>query len=136
MNLLAECQTLSVGIERSPEEVYEFVAEPANLPKWSFFVASIRPEEDQWVVETLNGEVRIRFVPKNSFGLLDHWVTVGPDSVVYVPMRVVANGSGGSEFLFSVFRQPGMTDAAYEEDLRLVRNDLNNLKRVLERQAS
>jgi hypothetical protein len=53
--------------------------------------------------------VRIRFAPRNPYGFLDHDVTVGSTSPVHIPMRVVPNGEG-AEFIFTLIRQPGMSD--------------------------
>ena len=49
----------------------------------------------------------------------------------FVPMRIVPNGAG-SEVLITVFQQPEMTEAQYQQDLSLVKRDLERLKRVLE----
>ena len=46
-------------------------------------------------------------------------------------MRVLPNG-GGSEFLFSLFRRPEMSDAQYSVAKAAVENDLKTLKQVLE----
>ena len=45
--------------------------------------------------------------------------------------RVLPNGDG-SEVLITVFQQPEMTEAQYQQDLGLVKRDLERLKRVLE----
>lgn len=76
--------------------------------------------------------MKIRFVERNDFGVLDHYVTVAPGLEVYVPMRVLPNGSG-SEVLFTVFRLPEMSDERFAEDAALVERDLKTLKTVLER---
>jgi hypothetical protein len=46
-------------------------------------------------------------------------------------MRVLANSSG-SEIIFTLFRQPGMSNDKYAEDIGLVERDLETLKHVLE----
>lgn len=73
----------------------------------------------------------VRFAEKNRFGVLDHYVNPVPDVEVYVPMRVLANGSG-SEVMFTLFRMPEMTDDKFAEDAAMVEQDLNTLKTVLE----
>jgi hypothetical protein len=64
--------------------------------------------------------------------VLDHTVTTPAGVEVYVPMRVLANGSG-SEVIFTLFRLPDMSDAQYAEDMRLVERDLAALKDLLEK---
>lgn len=125
-------KTLSISINRALDEVYGFVSNPENLPKWAKALCrSVRESNGDWIVETPQGGMKIRFADLNDFGVLDHSVEVTPGVQVYVPMRVVRNGSG-SEVIFTVFRQEGMSDDKFDEDVHLVEGDLLNLKRALE----
>jgi hypothetical protein len=47
-------------------------------------------------------------------------------------MRVVPNGDG-SEFIFTLFRQPEMSEEKFAEDRAAVEEDLRTLKELLER---
>jgi hypothetical protein len=112
--------------------VYDFVADAANLPSWAGgFCRSVRRSGAEWIVETKDGPVRLRFVTWNQWGVMDHAVTVASGETIVNPMRVVPNGTG-SEVLFTVFQRPGMSDAQFYEDAALVQRDLETLKRVLE----
>jgi len=124
---------LTVSIDRAPDEVYGFVGDPRNLPKWAAGLgAEIRPAGDHWEVVTADGRVGLRFAPRNDFGVADHWVTLADDREVYVPMRVMPNGIG-SEVMLGLFRQPDMDDAAFERDAGLMQADLRTLKALLEK---
>lgn len=124
--------TFSVSIAREPGAVYDFVVDLKNLPKWATaFCRSIKKDGDQWVLQTPQGPMGMRITARNAFGILDHYVLPAPGIEIHVPMRVVPNGEG-SEVLFTLFRRPEMTDAQFMEDQRLVRQDLNTLKQVLE----
>jgi putative acetyltransferase len=123
-------RTLSVSIARPPEDVYAFVANPENLPRWSFFT-SVARQGDRWIATSAAGSTPLRFVDPNALGVLDHFVTTGPSTEIYVPMRVVPNGTG-SEVLFTLFRLETMTEHAFERDAETVGRDLIRLKRVLE----
>lgn len=129
---MTESRTVSISIRRSPGEVYDYLVEPANFPRWSVFITDITRDGDEWLASTPGGSVRIRFTPRNDYGIVDHYVTVGPALQIYVPLRVVANGEDGSEVLFTVFRLPGMNEAQFAEDMEMVAIDLAGLKRVLE----
>ena len=50
---------------------------------------------------------------------------------IYVPMRVVENGDG-SAVIFTLFRQPEMTQEAFERGIAMVERDLEALRGVLE----
>lgn len=72
----------------------------------------------------------MRFSPPNPFGVADHWVTLPDGTVVYVPLRAVANEEG-TEVSLTLFRLPTMSDARYDEDAALVERDLASLKQLL-----
>ena len=127
-----EAMHLSVSILRDWREVYDFVADPRNLPHWAAGLGkSVRQVDGEWWASTGQGEVKVRFAASNELGVLDHVVAIGPGKEVHVPMRVVANG-GGCEVVFTLYRQPGMSDEKYDEDAGLVEQALETLKRVLE----
>ncbi len=126
-------RTLNVTIDRPPDQVYAFAANPRNLPRWAAGLgASVRKSDAGWIVETPPGLATIRFVENNDLGVLDHYVTLTSGVEVYVPMRVIPNGTG-SEVMFTVFQTPGMSAEQFAEDARLVERDLQTLKVILER---
>jgi hypothetical protein len=80
-----------------------------------------------WKAEEPDGPIRIRFSDHNEFWVMDHYVDLGDGAEVYVPMRIVRNGQG-AEVLFTLFRQPGMSDAKFAADAAWVARDLIALK--------
>jgi len=127
-----DSQVISVSIDREPQSVYDFASNPANLPLWASGIGnSIAQVNGEWVAETKQGHVTIRFVERNSLGVLDHSVTTASGVDIYVPLRVIPNG-GGSELMFTLFRLPEMTDEIFNEDAETVRRDLSTLKKLLE----
>jgi hypothetical protein len=126
---------ISVAIERSPAQVYDYTSNEANLPKWaSGLGGSIEKVGEDWVAEAPMGKIKVRFAPKNPFGVLDHDVTLPSGETFANPMRVVANGRG-SELVFTLFRQPEMTEQQFEEDAKTIAKDFNELKSLLEEGA-
>jgi hypothetical protein len=136
MASLLRSRTLSISIARTPADVYAFVSNPENLPRWApGFCLSVRRSGPHWTVQTPAGPMRFRFAAANDLGVLDHYVRPLPDDVEMLnPMRVVPNGAAGSELMFTLFQAPDMSDQAYARDLELVQRDLAMLKTVLEDQ--
>lgn len=128
---MTECRTVSVSIKRHPDEVYAYLADPANVACWSLFIREPKKDGEEWIAQTPEGAVRIRFTPRNDFRVLDHDVTVSSGSKIHVPMRVLPNSDDGSEVIFTVFRLPGMSAQQYEDDVKMVLSDLVSLKHVL-----
>ena len=128
---------VSIYIARRPTAVYEFASDPKNLPRWAAGLArsEVRRDGDEWVVDAPFGKVRVRFAERNSFGVMDHDVKLESGVTVHNAVRVVPNGEG-SEFVFTLIRQPGMSDGQLAKDKAAVENDLKTLKDLLERRAS
>jgi hypothetical protein len=124
--------SISQPVGRPAAEVYAFLVEPANWPQWAAGLGqSLRQDGQDWIAETPQGPVRVRFTARNRFGVLDHRVRLPDGEEIAVPMRVIANGEG-SEVLFTLFCQPAMTDAQFSADAEAVRRDLRSLARLLE----
>lgn len=137
---LRPARTLRIGIAAPADAVYACIADPRRLPEWAAGLGTApSPLPDgAWRLETPAGPMRVTFAPPNPFGVADHRVAPldGDGPVVDVPLRVVPNGPDGSEVLFTLFRQPGMSEAQFSADAALVEADLGRLRRLLEREAA
>jgi hypothetical protein len=128
----SESRQISESIDRPATEVYDYAADPANLPAWAPGLgSSVENVDGQWFVDTPAGPAGFAFVERNEFGVLDHEVTLPSGDVIYNPMRVVPNGDG-CEVVFSLRRLPDMSREDFDRDAGLVQADLTRLKRVLE----
>jgi uncharacterized protein YndB with AHSA1/START domain len=131
--MTTESRHLSVFVDRPVAEVYAFVSDPANLPRWAPGLGSEVVQEDgRWFVETTQGRVQVTFAAPNDVGVLDHEVRTADGETVHVPMRAIADGGGRTEVVFTLRRAAWMTDADLERDAALVTADLALLKQVLE----
>lgn len=127
-----ESRTISIRINRPADMVYEFMSAPENLPRWASGLGkSLTKTDGEWIAETPQGPLKVRFTERNSFGVLDHYVTPELGLEIYIPMRVISNGTG-SEVLFTLFRLPEISDDKFAEDAEWVKRDLNVLKNLLE----
>jgi hypothetical protein len=127
-----ESRHLSAYIDRPLPEVYEYASNPAHLPDWAPGLgSSIEQVGGEWVMESPMGRIVVTYAPRNEYGVLDHHVTTASGERFYNPMRVVENGTG-CEIIFTLRRQPEMSDADFERDAEAVRGDLVNLKEKAE----
>jgi hypothetical protein len=132
---LLDAKIIHIGIDRSAEVVYAFASRPENMPLWASGLASgLTPADDGWIAEGALGDIRIRFTPNNSFGVIDHTVVLPSGQEVFNALRVVPNGSG-AEIMFTLLRQDGMSDAQFDADAAWVLKDLTALKEILEREG-
>jgi uncharacterized membrane protein len=125
--------TQAVTIEAPASQVFAFVADPENLPRWAIgFAIDIRPAGDEWIVRTGSGaEVVVRYDVDDAKGTIDFHMHpgAGVDAIVY--SRVVANGEG-SDFVFTQQQSPGMPDAAFTAQTEALHHELVTLKALLE----
>ena len=125
-------QHLSIWIDRPAAEVYAYVSQPANLPEWAAGRgSSIELIDGEWVAESPLGRVGVTMTEPNPYGVADHWVTLATGERFYNPMRVIADGDA-CELVFTLRRQPGMSDADFDRDAAAVAADLAALRRLLE----
>ena len=124
---------ISVSIERSASEVYEFASNPENLPRWAGGLSgSIKRVDDEWIAEAPMGIVKVKFAERNKFGVLDHEVTLASGIKFYNPMRIFPN-EDGCEVIFTLYRQADMSDQKFADDAESVEKDLDKLKILLEK---
>lgn len=133
-----QSETITILIERPYDEVYDFLADPRNFPRWAANPGSKMEHVggNDYLVDLPAGRRVIRLTPHNKFGVLDYQVLdkgrpVGP----VVPVRLHANGEG-SELVFTWLRRDGMSEEKFRSDVEWVRSDLTRLKTLLEERAA
>ncbi len=123
---------ISVSINCPADKVYEFAANPTNLSKWaSGLSSSITEKNGELIAESPLGKIKIKFTDKNRFGILDHDVILPSGETVYNPLRAFPNNDG-CELVFTLYQRPEISDKTFEADAKLVKKDLEKLKRLME----
>lgn len=126
--------TQSITIEATPDDVFAFVANPANLPKWAIgFAKRIHQAEGAWIVTTASGaEVTIRHDANAEFRVVDGYMSPVPGvEMLGGAQRVVPNGDG-AEYVFTMFQPSGMPDEVFELQIAELGRELVVLKAHLE----
>ena len=128
-----EVRHISVSIHRSPGDVYAYVSNGENLPRWATGLGhEIRRVGDEWFAEGPLGEVKVRFVKPNDLGVADHDVMLPTGAVIHNPIRVIPNGTG-STMIFTLMRLSGVSEQTFNDDAKWVEKDLTTLKTLLEK---
>ncbi|EPG72446.1 hypothetical protein LEP1GSC058_0246 [Leptospira fainei serovar Hurstbridge str. BUT 6] len=137
MNDIFEVLHLSISVDLPKQIVYDFLSEPRNFPEWaSGLCKSISPGEgDEWLIEAPEGNLRARFTDRNIHGVLDHYVILESGNEIYIPMRLISNGSG-CELILTLFRLADMTSEKFKEDRDWVLKDLHTMRSLLEKKFS
>ena len=124
--------TQTISIESPAANVLAFVSDPGNLPRWAIgFARAVRPNQDHWVIETNSSEVPLRVQADERTGVVDFRMTPAPGVEVLAASRVIPRGKA-SEYVFTQFQVPGMSDEAFAVSIQTVTHELTVLKALLE----
>lgn len=129
--------TRAVTLDASVDEVFDFLADPASLPRWAVgFCRSIRPDtNDRWIVTTAQGDVSIRYRTDRTLGVIDFYLSPAPGMEAAAFSRVVPNGDG-AEYVFTQFQFQGMPDEAFEQQVHALVEELQVLRGVMRARAA
>ena len=128
-----QSDTRTVFIQRPADELFDFLAQPQNLPVWATeFCSDIRPHGNAWLATTPNGEITVRYRTDSEFGIVDYLLSPAPGIELLAASRVLPNDDG-AEYTFTQFQAPGMPDAAFGAQVDALRLELANLKHLMER---
>ncbi len=123
--------TQAVTLDAPAATVFEFLADPENLPRWAIgFAHSIRREGEGWRVVTAQGEVGVRIAADARLGTVDFHITPTPDVEVVAYSRVLP-APGGAVYVFTQLQAPGMPDAAFDGQVRALREELVVLQSIV-----
>jgi len=129
----SQTRHLSVCVGQDARKACAFLSRPENFPQWASGLAeSLQKIGGEWVAQTAEGPAKVRFSEPNDLGVLDHWVALQSGVEIYVPLRIIANGSG-CELVLTIFRRPGATDEQFAADADWVMRDLQAAKKLLEK---
>lgn len=126
---------ISRALDHDVASVSRVAGNPENFPSWAAGLsAGIRHEDGRWLTDSPMGVVEVAFSGPVELGILDHDVTLPDGSIVRNAFRVVANDRG-SEAVFTLFRRDGMSQADFESDAEIVREDLDRLATLLDERS-
>ena len=124
--------TKTISIDADPTKAVLFLADPQNLPRWAVgFAKSVRHDSGHWYVKTSAGEIGVRILADEKGGIVDFWMSPAPGVEALAASRVIPRGRG-SEYTFTQFQSPGMTDEAFRQSVKALEHELTVLKALLE----
>jgi hypothetical protein len=131
----ARSDTRAVTIDAPAADVFAFVADPENLPRWAVgFCRAIRRDPEkagQWIVSTAHGDLPIRFVTDSQRGTVDFYLTPTPAVEAAAFSRVMPNGLG-AEYVFTQFQAPGMPDEVFDGQVQALVEELQVLRSLIQ----
>jgi hypothetical protein len=123
--------TQAVTLDAPPTTVFEFLADPENLPRWAVgFAHAVRRDGDMWRVRTAQGEVGLRLAADSAGGTIDFHIVAGPGVEVVAYSRVIP-APEGAVYVFTQLQEAGMPDAVFDGQVRALRDELVVLQAIM-----
>lgn len=127
--------TRSVALDAPAEMVFDFLADPLNLPKWAVaFAHSVHRDGDAWRVQTGQGEIGLQISSDAAHGTIDFRMRPASGVLITAYSRVLASGDT-AEYVFTQFQGPSMSDAAFEGQVHALCEELTVLKSIMKARA-
>jgi hypothetical protein len=126
-----EAQSVTAVLDASREDVFAYLAEIENLPKWATeFARELRYEDGKAKVVNGLGEFHFAIDADPATGVIDMYAGPSEDDLGLFPTRVVGLAGGRSAYTFTMFKAPGMSDELFEAQYRSLLRELENLRRT------
>ncbi len=128
----SDVYTASVIVQRAPRQVFAYVRVPENQPRWAVnFVRSTRPMGgERYEMETPLGRMTYHVEANEEHGTVD-FVFDAPSGDTVLPTRVTPHPLG-AVYTFTITRQPGTPDEAWEKGKTGMDEELEVLRGILE----
>ena len=106
------------------------------MPQWAIHnVKAIRPVgRNEWEIQTPRGAGRLIPHFDQRSGILDHEFVDPKEGSWEVSARIVSAGTKDSVYMITLVKPPSMPEEAFRQGMPLVEEELQTMKRVLDRQ--
>jgi len=125
------CDTQQIAINVDSEVLFDFLSKPENMSKWATGICSgVRQVGDEWVVETMMGDVKLKMVSDKELGVIDYHLLPPVPIQIALYCRVLEN-SQASEFTVTHFQIPLLPN--FEKQKQMITRAMNKLKEIVEK---
>ena len=123
-------RTVTAVLPAPKEEVFAYLAEIENLPRWATeFARELKVVQGRYKVVNGLGEFFFRLEADERTGVIDMLAGPSEDELALFPTRVVELPGGTSAFTFTMFQGPGMSDELFESQYASLLREFDNIER-------
>jgi hypothetical protein len=124
-------RTATAFLSTPREEVFAFLSEIENLPRWATeFARELRNDGQQVTVINGLGEFVVAIEAEPDTGVIDIYAGPDPDHMALFPTRVIPLPNGGSAYSFTMFQDATVPDDLFESQYQSLLRELDNLRRA------
>jgi hypothetical protein len=123
-------RTVTAVLAAPKEEVFDYLSQIDNLPKWATdFARELRYEDGRAKVKNGLGEFLFSIEADPATGVIDMYSGPSEAELALFPTRVVPLSENRSAFTFTMFQTPGMPDELFESQYQSLVREFENIKR-------
>ncbi len=127
-----ESRTVTTTLEAPRDEVFSYLSNIDNLPRWaSEFARELRYEDGRAKVINNLGEFHFSISADRKTGVIDMFAGPTEDELALFPTRVVALPGDTSAYSFTMFQAPDMPDELFEAQHRSLQREFLNIEHAL-----
>ena len=125
--------TVTAVLDAPKEDVFAYLSELDNLPKWATeFARELKYEDGRAKVVNGLGEFCFSIDADVETGVIDMYSGPSEDALMLFPTRVVPLPGGRSAYSFTMFQAPGMSDDLFESQHASLQREFENIRREVE----
>jgi hypothetical protein len=123
-------RTVTAVLDAPKAQVFDYLSQVANLPKWaSEFARELKYEDGKAKVVNGLGEFYVSIDADRTTGVIDMYAGPTESELALFPTRVVALPAGGSAFSFTMFQGAEMPDELFESQYQSLLREFENIER-------
>ena len=123
-------RTVTAVLGARKEQVFDYLSQVVNLPKWaSEFARELKYEDGKAKVVNGLGEFYVSIDADRKTGVIDMYAGPTESDLALFPTRVVALPAGGSAFLFTMFQETEMPDELFDSQYQSLLREFENIQR-------
>ena len=125
--------TVTAVLNAPKEDVFAYLSEIDNLPRWATeFARELRFEDGKAKVVNGLGEFYFSIDADVETGVIDMYAGPSEGELMLFPTRVVPLPAGRSAYSFTMFQAPGMPDDLFESQHASLQREFENIRREVE----
>jgi hypothetical protein len=125
-----EHRTVTTVLDAPKDEVFAYLAEIENLPKWATeFARELKYEDGKAKVVNGLGEFYFELEADPDTGVIDMYAGPSEDTLALFPTRVVGLSGARSAYTFTMFQAPGMPNDLFASQHEALLREFDNIRR-------
>lgn len=124
-------ETVTAVLPASQEEVFAYLADIENLPKWATeFARELKRERGDYKVVNNLGEFYFEIRADERTGVIDMLAGPTKDQLGLFPTRAMQLPGDSTPYSFTMFQGPDMPNELFESQYESLKREFENIKAV------